>query len=105
MSAAMPQLDLGKLLRVRSMVSAAAQMEATYQAGGALVRAYRGLREEMLLVLEPEALSSLREEFTRLFPDMEVPRPHLVADQHRSAARLSESAAEAQLSLRRLEGW
>src|SRR5687768_10927406 len=97
-----PAWDLGKLLRMHGMVSRAAKMETAFQAGGALARAYLGLRDEMLLVLS----GALREEFERLFPEMEVPEPHNpVFDVHVSGTRLTEAAMEAQLHLRRLEGW
>jgi LmbE family N-acetylglucosaminyl deacetylase len=98
--------NLGKLFRMHGMVSRAALMETASQAGGALARAYLGLRDEMLLSLDTEELTPLREEFERLFPVMEVPEPH---DPHwdvqRSGTRLMEAAMEAQLHLRRLEGW
>ena len=55
-----PDLDLGKLLRVRAMVIGAAQVQATHEAGSALVRAYLGLRDEIDLALQSDSLADLR---------------------------------------------
>jgi hypothetical protein len=98
-----PQLALGKLLRVRGMVIAAAQVEATHFAAGALARAYVGMRGELLAALQPNSLSELRDEFERLFEPLEIPEPfnRFVGN----AEQLAQVAVEAQLSLRRLEGW
>jgi hypothetical protein len=81
-------LDLGRLLRMQAMVTQAAQVEATYQAGGALARAYLSLREEMLRILEPDALADLREECLRLFPVIDEP-----PDYSHHAASLDSSCA------------
>ena len=105
MSTKTPSLDLGKLLRMRAMVTQAAQVEATYHAGGALVRAYHGLRAEMFLILEPEALADLRAEFQRLFPSLGEPPMFSPALAVATQARLAEAASEAQLSMRKLQGW
>jgi hypothetical protein len=91
---------------MQAMVTQAAQVEATYQAGGALVRAYLSLRAEMRRILAPDALAELREEFERLFPLLEEPPPFSPgALPQTTAARLAEGAHEAQLGLRRLQGW
>ena len=98
-------LALGRLLRMRAMVMEAAQIEATFHAGGALVRAYLGLRDEMLRILEPEALAELREEFERLFPVVREPRSISRSMPNLTRAQQAEAASEAQLSLRKLQGW
>jgi hypothetical protein len=104
-SAATQALDLGRLLRMQAMVTQAAQVEATYQAGGALARAYLSLREEMLRVLEPDALVELRKECERLFPVIEEPPDYSHTLPRSTAAKLSTAANEAQLGLRKLQGW
>ncbi|HJU37474.1 MAG TPA: hypothetical protein VJ716_08675 [Gaiellaceae bacterium] len=97
-------MDTGRLLRLRAMVNEAAQVEATHQSARALVHAYRGLQTEMLHVLDDAGLSDLREEFERLFPPMEDPREvHMSIPD--SVARAAAVAAEAQMGLRRLQGW
>lgn len=98
------RFELGKLLRMRNMVTAAAQVEATHDSARALVRAYLGLRDEMLVVLEGESLDDLREEFERLFSPIEEPREVNVAIHHTITAAAA-LAAEAQVGLRRMEGW
>ena len=99
-------LDLGKLLRVQAMVNEAAQVEATRDAAGALVRAYLGLRDEVLLSLQSADLKELRDEFDRLFPLLANPPPfNPNFDVVRSHTQLAAAAEEAQLSLRRLGGW
>ena len=97
-------LNLGKLLRVRNMVIASAQVEATHNAQLALYRAYQGLRTEMLVVLSGSEVSDLRDEFERLFPDLEEPR-EVVATMHHTVTRAQEGAIEAQAGLRKMEGW
>ena len=98
-------LDLGRLLRMRAMVTAAAQTEATYQAGIALVKAYLNLRGEMLKILEPETLGQLREECARLFPHMEFPPPYSPTLPLDTSAKLADAAHQAQTNLRILQGW
>ena len=64
------QLDLGKLLRMDEMASQASRTEAVRDSAAALVHAYQVLRSEMLTMLDP---GELREEFERLFQDLEDP--------------------------------
>jgi hypothetical protein len=94
------ELDIGRLLRVRGMVSNATQAEANHLTGAALTRAYMGLRGELLLGLS----GALREEFERLFEPLEIPREFnpYAGD---NPAVFTQHATEALLSLRRLEGW
>jgi hypothetical protein len=99
------QPDLGRLLRVRAMVIGAAQVEATEGAALALVRAYAGLREEMLHVLESEALGPLRDEFERLFTTMEEPEPFHPYRGAVGHAELASAASEAQVNLLKIQGW
>ena len=99
------RLDLGRLLRMQAMVTRAAQVEATYQAGQALVRAYLSPRDEMLKILEPDALAELRAECQRLFPDIEDPGGFSTTLPRVTSARLAAAAHEAQLKLRTLQGW
>jgi hypothetical protein len=98
-------LDLGRLLRMQAMVTQAAQIEVTYQSGKALARAYLSLRDEMLRILEDESLAGLRAECERLFPVIEDPPPFHPGMLQSTAAELSEAANEAQLGLRKLQGW
>ena len=104
-SANTQSLDLGRLLRMQAMVREAAQVEATYQAGGALTRAYLSLRSEMLLILEAPELAGLRSECERLFPLIEDPPRYAPALADETSARLAEAASEALIGLRRLQGW
>ncbi|MBD0347929.1 MAG: hypothetical protein ICV59_02135 [Thermoleophilia bacterium] len=90
---------------MQAMVTTAAQTEATYQAGGALVRTYLRLRDEMLEILGQPGLDQLRNEFNRLFPILEEPPGSLGPSDSVPNQRLAEAAHEAQLSLRRLQGW
>jgi hypothetical protein len=99
------ELDLGRLLRMQAMVTSAAQAEATYKAGNALVKAYLSLRGEMLRILESDALADLRIEFSRLFPTIEYAPPYSPAFGPTTSARLAEVAHDAQISLRSLQGW
>jgi len=89
------RLDLGRLLRMQAMVTRAAQVEATYQAGQALVRAYLSPRDEMLKILEPDALAELRAECQRLFPDIEDPGGFSTTLPRVTSARLAAAAHEA----------
>ncbi len=94
-----PNLDIGKLLRVRGMALNAAQIEATHNAVGALCRAYNGLCREMTFeILGEESVSGLRSEFVRLFPEIAEPQSPQ-GDAYRKAA------IEAHLGLGRLQGW
>jgi hypothetical protein len=93
------QMDVGRLLRARGMVSAATQMEANHLTAVALTRAYASLREEILLGLR----GLMREEFERLFEPLAIP-----ADYNPNAsdpATWTQLAVKALLSLRTLEGW
>jgi len=90
------QFDLGRLLRVRAMVTAA-QVEATDKAGLALVRAYTGLVAEMNLVLS-EGTEELREEFARIFTPIQEPAPL-------NARMMAVQATEAFVKLRQIGGW
>jgi hypothetical protein len=91
---------------MQAMVTEAAQTEATYHAGIALVRAYMGLRNEMSLILEGEGLESLREESDRLFPSLPEPEPFKIGfDPINSQAKLLAAANEALINLRQLGGW
>jgi hypothetical protein len=98
-------LDLGRLLRMQAMVMQAAQTEATYQAGGALVLAYLRLRAELLKILEPEPLAELREEFARIAPHMEFAPPFSPLLAAETSAKLADAAHQAQTNLRVLQGW
>jgi hypothetical protein len=97
MPATNDSLDLGRLLRVQAMVTEAAQTQATMNAAVALVRAYMGLRNEVLLITEAEDLKELRDECERLFP--------VLGEPPRVAHQLDTGAAEALLNLRKLGGW
>src|SRR5579875_381755 len=97
-------LDTGRLLRLRAMVTAAAQTEATHLAAKALVNAYRSLCGEMLFVLEGDELAGLNGEFRRLFPPLPEP-PQVFTAVPDTVAQVAAVAAEAQMGLRRMEGW
>ena len=97
-------LDFGRLLRMRAMVTAAAQQEAAVQSAGALVRAYMFLRSEMLGVLGP-ASGELREEFERLFPVIEEPPKFETRMGVTQASALTRAAHEAHISLSTLQAW
>jgi hypothetical protein len=97
MPKAAQNLDLGKLLRMQAMVTAA-QVTATASAGQALVRAYMGLVAEMNLVLQGDGLEELREEFARLFTPIE--EPHVMNERLNAVG-----AASALVKLRQLGGW
>jgi len=90
------QFEVGRLLRVHAMVSAA-QVEATGASGIALVRAYTGLVAEMNSVLSA-GTEGLREEFARLFTPIEEP-PAL------NARWNAVAATEALVKLRQIGGW
>src|SRR5262245_4048774 len=91
---------------MQAMVTQAAQVEATSEAGGALTRAYLRLRGEMLRILASDGLEGLREEFTALFPTIEEPPDHRQQLPKSTSAQLSAAAAyEAQMGLRKLQGW
>jgi len=90
-------LDLGRLLRLRAMLSAA-QIEPTADAGRALVRAYNNLVIEGSGVLT-RASAELKQDYERLFPPLEEP------DDHLNATRMAQGAAEASLKIRLLGGW
>jgi hypothetical protein len=90
---------------MQAMVMQAAQMQATYQAGQALARAYLSLRSEMLEILEPDGHVELREECERLFPVFEEPPPYAPAFHEATSAKLSAAANEARLGLLKLQGW
>lgn len=100
-----PVSSRGVSANLQAMVTAAAQTEATNQAGAALTLAYLRLRAEMLKILEPEALAELRVECERLFPHLEIPPPYSPAPSATTSAKLSAAAHEAQINLRRLQGW
>jgi hypothetical protein len=101
-----PSLDLGKLLRMQAAVMKAAQMEATYEAGQALVHAYMGLRAEMLALLLDNQLPDLGAECERLFQPMDEPANfNPVFDPERSRWALASAAKEAQTKLGMLSGW
>jgi hypothetical protein len=68
-----PDLEIGRLLRLRAAVMKAAQVDATYEAAPALIRTYNSLREEMEQIFQPEGLEDLRGELERLFPPMYEP--------------------------------
>jgi hypothetical protein len=100
-----PQIDLGRLLRMRGMVIGASQVEATRDAGIALVRAYAGLREELLRILEPETLRELHDEFERLFPPMAEPLPWHPMRGVIATAELAAASSEAKVNLQKIQGW
>jgi hypothetical protein len=102
---ATPQLDLGRLLRVRGMVTGASQVEATHDASIALVRSYTGLRAELLRILEPETLGDLHDEFERLFPEMDEPLPWHTLRGQQGLVELAAAASEARINLQKLQGW
>jgi hypothetical protein len=89
-------LDPGRLLRMQAMVTQAAHVDATCQAGGALARAYLSLREEMLRILEPDELAELREECERLFPVIEEPPDYSHVLPKSTAAKLSTASRDHQ---------
>src|SRR5579859_2078572 len=100
------ELSLGRLLRMQAMVTQAAQVEAGRDSAAALVHAYSALRTEMLDVLDRDSLAELRGEFDRLFPEMEEPPPfNPNFDPVSSHAKLAAAASQAQMGLRRLQGW
>ena len=94
----MAALDLGRLVRMQAMVSAA-QQEATGFAGGPLIRVYNSLVDEMSTILEQASgTRELRDELKRLFTYLDEPpaldqRAQLVA------------ATEALLKIKQLAGW
>ena len=90
---------------MQAAVMQAAQIEATYQAGGALARAYMNLRSEMLLILQPQELADLRAEFDRLFPVVDAPPPYTPVLPETTAAGLSEAMTSARVGLAQLQGW
>jgi hypothetical protein len=103
MADATPTIDLGRLLRLRGMLEASAQIAATHEAAAALARAYMSLRNELLAILADHGLPDLRQECTRLFQD--IPEP-VIGDPHpTSRLRVASAASEAQLGLRQLQGW
>jgi hypothetical protein len=98
-------LDFGRLLRVQSMVTEAAQTEATYKAAIGLVRAYNGLRDEIFSIVEAAGLQEMRAECLRLFPLLEYPHPFNPNFPIETSAGLEAAASEALLNLRKLGGW
>jgi len=100
-----PSLSIGKLLRLQGMVNAAAQTEAAADSAAALVRAYNGLREELLTSLESDETFELREEFERLFPEIDEPGELSPALLIESSARLGAAAYEGRTRLAQLGGW
>src|SRR5688572_18650300 len=88
------------------MVNAAAQTEVARDSAAALVRAYMGLRGELLTSLESDETRELREEFERLFVPLEEPEPFETGHGERDrAARLAAAAADGRTRLGQLGGW
>jgi hypothetical protein len=91
---------------MQAMVTQAAQVEATRDASRALVHAYLGLRAEMLEIVESHGLKELQAECERLFPPIEEASPfNPTFDTTRSHTALVTVASEAQMGLRKLQGW
>jgi hypothetical protein len=100
------QHTFGNLLRMHSMVTGVAEVEATSAAAVSLVSTYLRLRGEVLLNLQGEAFEELREEFERLFAPIKPPRSvNAFFDPERNDSELSAAAHDAQLRLRQLGGW
>lgn len=83
----------------------AAQIEATHESVGALVKAYSSLRDEMLLLLKDAGLNDLCEEFARLFPVILMPAQEVIAAWPNTFLEAAARATEAQLGLRKMGGW
>lgn|SRR5262249_41488707 len=86
------------------MVTQAAQMEATAAAASALVNAYNRLIDEIIQIFEGDDLKALHDECRRLFPPIEEEVPW-DAGSFGGQARAAVLAAEAQMGLRKLQGW
>lgn len=97
MSDAAHQLDLGKLLRLRAMVTAA-QVAVSPSVATALVKSHNVLVGEMQLALQEASQTDLEAEFSRLFPLL--PGPTGSRDDYRF-----EAASAAALSLAQMGGW
>ena len=102
-----PSLDLGKLLRLRGMVTAAALTEAAQHSAAALVRAYNGLVDELNAALAGNEAQDLRDEFRRLFPHIQDPGVYdpIAYEAASRRAKLESAAAEARTRLSQLGGW
>lgn len=87
------------------MVMAAAQVEAVRDSAAALVRAYTGLRSELILIVESAESTDLVDELDRLFPPMEEPEPFNSFYGVDSHIQLATAAEDARTRLGQLGGW
>jgi hypothetical protein len=106
MASVPPPLDLGKLLRLRATVMKAAQVDATYEVGRALIQTYLRLRGEVMGILGSDDLADLRAECERLFPVyQEPPAVDPTTGDPIPPIAFASIAREAGLLLTTLEGW
>src|SRR5262249_39330113 len=87
------------------MINAAAQTQAGRDSAAALVRAYMGMRTELIDSLESDQTMELSEEFQRLFPPLDEPESFSPAVSDESDARLRAVAEEGRTRLAQLSGW
>lgn len=99
-------ITIGPLLRVHAMVAELAYTDAANESVRALVHAYNRLRDELLLILQPDALGQLRTEFERLFPGLNDPPPFdRATGKSLDPLLLAGWASEAKLGIKQLQGW